>query len=48
MGNFCMGDKGRNGIADHKHENPPKGPIFAQGPEGPAGENGDPREVFHA
>ena len=28
MGNFCMGDVGINGIADHKHEKPPTGPHF--------------------
>ena len=28
MGNFCMGDEGRNGIADRKHEKPPKGLHF--------------------
>ena len=28
MGNFCMGDVGRNGIADRKHEKPPKGSNF--------------------
>ena len=28
MGNFCMGDKGRNEIADRKHEKLPKGPHF--------------------
>ena len=26
----------------------PRGPIFAQGPEGPAGENGDPWEEISA
>ena len=26
--NFCMGDLGRNGIADLKHEKPPAGPNF--------------------
>ena len=33
MGNFCMGDKGRNGIADRKHEKPPKGPHFRPKPK---------------
>ena len=28
MGNFCMSDEGRNGIADRKHEKPPKGFHF--------------------
>ena len=28
MGNFCMGDVGINGIADRKHEKPPKGLHF--------------------
>ena len=28
MGNFCMGDVGRNGIADRKHEKPSKGRHF--------------------
>ena len=50
MGNFCMSDLGVNGIADRKHKNfLPRVSIFAQGPEGPAGENGDPWEkIFYA
>ena len=41
-----MGDKGRNGIADRKHEKPPKGPHSPKGPKGPRAKMGTRGRVF--